>query len=84
MNNWVKTLTEGLGDAVPEGWETTAQVAAQLGITTDATLGRLKRRLARGLVERKFLIVSGVGKISIWRVIIPEGGEDSLERKKAP
>ena len=81
MNDWVKALSEGLGETVPEGWETTGQIAKQIGLSADATLGRLKRRQARGLIERQHITVNGVGKTSSWRVIDPEGEKDRGKEK---
>jgi DNA-binding Lrp family transcriptional regulator len=81
MTDWIKVMSGGLADEIPEGWETTSQIAEHLGITPDAAHGRLKRRKIRGLVEQRHIIVSGMGKSSIWRVIDPEGGGESLNEK---
>ena len=75
--NWVKILAERYSDTVPEGWTTTKDIAAELGVHHDSVYKRLHRKLNLGMIERKRLTIDGK-QVSIWRPV------ESPEKEKRP
>jgi len=66
MSDWMKILSQFDPEEIPKGWATTSQISEELNIPLDATYRRLQRRLARGELEKKSLIMNG-RRQSIWK-----------------
>ncbi|MAT10400.1 MAG: hypothetical protein CMM02_05255 [Rhodopirellula sp.] len=66
MSDWIKILSQFDEEEVPEGWATTSQISEELKLPMETVYKRLKRRLARGEVEKKSFIMKG-RKLSIWK-----------------
>tara|TARA_R110002020_G_C16317421_1_gene774396 strand:- start:6871 stop:7080 length:210 start_codon:yes stop_codon:yes gene_type:complete len=51
MTDWTEVFAKHLNTNIPEGFETTAQIAKKAGANHSATYERLKVLLKRGLVD---------------------------------
>jgi len=66
VNDWAKIFSEQLGAGLPEGFETTQQIATKTGDSLAKVYNRLKRLHAKGLVEKRVISFEGAQQAA-WR-----------------
>jgi predicted transcriptional regulator len=57
--NWEKLLAENFANAVPEGYETTRQIAKRWNCRVDSAASRLNKLFEKGLVDKKEAVCDG-------------------------